>query len=119
MLLYKSYSIVPKNDFPDSGILVNSEYLKDGFIVTQNGENAAPNNGWDENGFPLIVDLQNCSNFMARFWTLKAKTLAGKCEYLDPWRMPMPELRKRFPAGTRIYRASLVGKNGKAEIVTL
>lgn len=129
-MIYKSYSIVPKNDFPDSGILINSEYLKEGFIVTQSGVNAAPNNSWfrtierakqwvDENGLPVIVDPQNCSKFMARFWTLKAKTLAGKCEYLDPWRMPMLELRRRFPTGTRIYRASLVAKVGNAEIVTL
>lgn len=66
-----------------------------------------------------VIDAHNMTPGMARYWVAKAASLAGKVDFVDPWRLSVASLRKRGISGV-IYRASTGGRWGKSSaIVTL
>lgn len=71
---------------------------------------------------PTVIDAQNMSPHMARYWHALAKKMTGRVSAIDPWRIALATLRQQHPElrGRRIYRASTGGRWGKsAQIVTV
>lgn len=51
---------------------------------------------------------------MARYWRMKARELENHVDVVDPWRADLAVLRKEYPKGTKVYRASTGGRWGKS-----
>jgi len=69
---------------------------------------------------PAIIERERMTARMRVYWEKKAESLTGKVDVVDPWRYRVETLKRMFPRGTRVYRASTGGRWGKsAEIYTL
>lgn len=63
-----------------------------------------------------IIDQNKLTVGQARYWLAKARELEGKVDVVDPWRLPMRELKARGITG-RVYRASTEGSWGKSSTI--
>lgn len=62
---------------------------------------------------PTILGESALTPMQLRYWRALAKKMAGRCEYVDPFRDSIRSLKSRGFYG-RIYRASTGGKWGKS-----
>lgn len=66
------------------------------------------------NELPIIHRADEMTVHMARYWLRRQVDLAGLIDLIDPWRTPLSVLRRIYPRGLRLYRASTGGAYGRS-----